>query len=176
MIDINWVELEEQFGSKYKDYAPAGTYKVKIGKVEHRASSTGTVWEEFKPDDSEKYSFPKISHPLTAKTEPKSVNWRRYHWRELFILFGATKDQAQKAVALCEDHDTFEQIAEAYLGSMNKLISKKPEVEIEVWEDGDYSRADFTSSIRMSKPKDKKENALDGAIELTEEEASDVPF
>ena len=170
-MNINWEEIEGKYGGSFKDYAPDGKFEVKISKVNNRASSTGTVWMEFKPDDGDKYAYPKISHPISFNND----SWRQWHMRCLFELLGATKEQAKKAVENCESKDGKEAICKSYEVSMQKLLEKKPTVEIEVWEEGGYSRADFNSSVRMNKPQveEKKEDPLAGAEEISED---DIPF
>lgn len=170
-MDINWEEIEGKYGTAFKDYAPAGKFEVKVSKANNRASSTGTVWMEFKPDDGDKYAYPKISHPISFNNDA----WRQWHMRCLFELFGATKDQAKKAVENCESKDGKEAICKSYEASMQKLLEKKPTVEIEVWEEGGYSRADFNSSVRMNKPQveEKAEDPIAGAEEIEEDS---IPF
>lgn len=172
---FNWDDLSTQYGNKYKDYAPDGVYKVKIGSVENRKSSTGTFWMEFKPEDSEQYAFPKISHPLSAKNK----NWRAWHWKELFVLLGASDEGAKKNVEACEGKADFAHIQAAYLSAMERLVAKKPEVDIEVWKDGKYSRADFNNGVRMNRPDDEKEATSATDILGSEEisiDAGDIPF
>ena len=174
MPNINWDELASNY-NKFKEYAPAGIHKVKVASVENREASTGTVWQEFKFEDDEKYAFPKVSHPLSNK----NANWRAWHWKCLFELLGATEESAKKAVESCEGKGSFDQIKEAYLNAMNRLAAKHPEVEIEVWSDGQYSRADFNDRVRMSRPDDAPRqastpaNPLEGAEEIND---TDVPF
>ncbi len=169
-MSIDWTSIEEKFGGNFKDYAPAGKHKVKMGSVANHTSSTGTVWIEFKPAD-DKYAYPKIGHPISFNNDA----WRQWHMRCLFELFGATKDQAKKAVETCEGKDGKEAICASYENAMKKLIDKKPEVEIEVWEEGGYTRADFTANVRMNRPPEgtEPESVLDGAEEISEDE---IPF
>ena len=169
-MNINWEEIEGKYGGSFKDYAPAGKYKVKIGSVANRASSTGTVWIEFKPAD-DKYAYPKIGHPISFNNDA----WRQWHMRCLFELFGATKDQAKKAVENCEGEGGKEAICKMYESAMQRLIKKNPEVEIEVWEEGGYTRADFNNSVRMNKPQteEKQEDILSSSEEISDEE---IPF
>lgn len=161
-MSIDWTSIEEKYGR----YAPAGKYKVKIGSVANHTSSTGTVWIEFKPA-GDKYAYPKIGHPISFNNDA----WRQWHMRCLFELFGATKDQAKKAVENCESKDGKEAICKSYEASMQKLLEKKPTVEIEVWEEGDYPRADFTANVRMNRPpvEEKAEDPIAGAEEIEED-------
>lgn len=174
MSSINWDELASNY-NKYKDYAQPGIYKVKVASVENREASTGTVWQEFKFEDSDQYAFPKVSHPISSK----NANWRAWHWKCLFELLGATEDNAKKAVESCEGKGAFDQVKEAYLNAMARLVARHPEVEIEVWSDGQYSRADFDDRVRMSRPDDTPRQSstsndpLEGAVEIKGEE---IPF
>jgi len=176
MAEINWDDLSNEFGGKYKDYCPAGIHTVVVDTVEHRTASTGTVWEEFKFEDSDQYAFPKVSHPVSSK----NAKWRQWHWKELFVFLGATEENAKKAVASCESKTNFDQIAAAYLSAMERLVAKHPTVEIEAWKDGKYMRADFNARVRMSSPDDEKPEKTDdpfaGATEATDIDAGDIPF
>ncbi len=171
MPNINWEEIEGKYGGNFKDYAPAGKFTATFDKVSNRASSTGTIWMEFKPADGDKYAYPKISHPISFNNDA----WRQWHMRCLFELFGATKDQAKKAVENCEAKEGKEAIAKMYETSMKKLLEKKPTTEIEVWQEGDYMRADFTAGVRMNRPpvEEKAEDILATGEEVSDEE---VPF
>lgn len=174
---INWGEAEEKAGNQYKDYAPAGTYKVKVVGIDiHEAGKNGSIAQDFKMAEDDNYQYPKITHWLSFKNE----NWRFIHNRQLMMLFGATKDQAQKAVETCEGKGDKNAIANAYQQAYDRLLKKQPEVEIEVWPDGKYSRADFTStSVRMSHPDDEPYQKSDDVISSGEEitiEQDDLPF
>lgn len=176
MADFNWDEMADEFGGKYKDYCPAGIWKAKLDTVEHRVASTGTLWEEFKFQDSDNYAFPKVSHPLSQK----NAKWRAWHWKELFVFLGATEENAKKAVEACESKGDFDKIAAAYLSSMERLVAKHPEVEIEAWKDGKYMRADFNARVRMSHPDDDKPaktiDPFEGATPADDIDAGDIPF
>ena len=176
---INWGEAEEKAGGNFKDYAPAGVYKVKVAGIDiHEAGNNGSIAQDFKLAEDD-YQYPKITHWLSFKNE----NWRFVHNRELMMLLGATKEDAQKAVELCESKGTKENIAKAYQQAYERLIKKNsPEVEIETWPDGKYSRADFTStSVRMSHPddepyqkQDSAEDIIDSGDAITDD--LDIPF
>ena len=177
MAALDWDAMSEQYGSKYKDYAPAGIWKAKVDSVENRKSSTGTIWQEFKFQDSEKYAFPKVSHPLSEK----NANWRAWHWKELFMLMGATEENAKKAVESCEGKANFTQIQAAYCSAMERLVNKHPEIEIETWKDGKYMRADFNDHVRLNHPDDEpyqssNDNPLEGAEEATDIDSESIPF
>lgn len=170
---MNWDDIEKSAGGEYKDYAPAGIYKVKIAKVDIHEISTGSVAEDFHFAEDE-YKYPKATHWLSFKND----NWRCLHQRNLMMLLGATKEAAQKAVEICEGKNSKDAKISAYQQTYDKLLKKNPEVEIEVWkEDGaKYSDADFThGSVRMNKPGDDKPAKKDeGQIVLDQAEPVDV--
>ena len=178
---INWSEAEEKAGNQFKDYAPSGIYKVKVVSVDHHvAGEKGSIAQDFKFAEDEAYQYPKVTHWLSFNND----NWRFIHNRSLMMLFGATKEQAQKAIETCEGKSKKEDIIKAYQQTYERLLAKKPEVEIEVWPDGKYSRADFTaSSVRMSHPddepyekKDSTDEILDSAEEVKLDADLDIPF
>lgn len=176
---INWGEAEEKAGGNFKDYAPAGTHKVKLVSVDHHeAGQNGSIAQDFKFAEDDSYQYPKVTHWLSFKND----NWRFIHNRSLMMLFGASKENAQKAIEICESKSKKEDIVKAYQQAYERLIAKKPEVEIEVWPDGKYSRADFTSSsVRMSHPDDEpyeKSETGDDIMQSGEEISldTDLPF
>ena len=62
------------------------------------------------------------------------------------------------------------------MSAYDRLIAKSPEVQIEVWKDGKYSRSDFNAGVRMSRPSDDEVgDVLDGAEEV-EMSDNDFPF
>ena len=177
---INWGEAEEKAGGQFKDYAPSGVYKVKVVSVDHHeAGKNGSIAQDFKFAEDENYQYPKVTHWLSFKND----NWRFIHNRSLMMLFGISKDDAQKAVEICESKGNKDAIVKTYQQTYEKLLKKQPEVEIEVWPDGKYSRADFTSnSVRMSHPDDepykKSDDIMDGAeeVSLETDEMGELPF
>ena len=177
-MSINWEEAEEKAGGQFKDYAPAGTYTVKVASVEHHeAGQNGSIAQDFKFEEDENYQYPKVTHWLSFKND----NWRFIHNRSLMMLLGASKENAQKAIEVCEGKGNKDAIIKAYQQTYERLLAKKPLVEIEVWPDGKYSRADFTaSSVRMSRPDDKpyakSDDPIDGAVDLSTDEMGDIPF
>ena len=174
---MNWDEIEKSAGGEFKDYAPAGVYKVKVESVEIHEIPTGSVAQDFKFAEDD-YKYPKTTHWLSFKND----NWRCLHQRNLMMVLGATKEAAQKAVEICESKGGKEAIISAYQQTYDKLLKKKPEVEIEVWKDeGEkYSESDFThGSVRMNKPGEAKKDSgqliLDQA-EPVEMESDELPF
>lgn len=155
-MTINWEEAQANYGSQFKEFAPDGVHAVKIEKVENRASTTSeTIWMEFYPEQNDQYKFPKISHPLSNK----NLNWRAWHWKELFVLFGATEENAKKAVETCENKKSYKEIAAAYEQAMNRIATKAKPVDIEVWREPNsvgkvYAVADFNTGVRLNRPED----------------------
>lgn len=178
-MSIDWGKLESELGG-FKDYAPAGLYKAKLDSVEiHEVGSNGSVAQDFKFADNENYAFPKATHWLSFKNE----GWRQLHNMKLMVVLGASEENAKKAVEACESKGDKENIIKAYQQAYERLAKKSPEVEIEVWQDGKYSRSDFTNgSVRMSRPgddkpqKDDSTDILSGAEDVTAEENVDLPF
>ena len=177
---INWEEAEadKKAGGSFKDYAPAGFYKVKvIGINIHEVGTNGSIAQEFEFAESDDYQYPNATHWLSFKND----NWRFIHNRSLMILLGATKEDAQKAIESCESKGSKENIAKAYQQTYERLLKKKPEVEIEVWQQGKYSRADFNNSVRLNRPddapyqkQDSAEDIIDSGDAITDD--LDIPF
>ena len=179
-MSLDWDKIESDNNKGFKDYAPEGIFKTKIEKVVLKEAGTGSKGIEFKLADNADYKFPKYG--AVAWLSSKNPGWRQHHMKELFVLLGFTEDQARKAVEVCEDK---EDLGKAYLTAFEKALPKSKEVEIEVFykdEDSQYTTWDFTSSkVRMNKPEKstkpaKKEEVLEDAVELSSEEATDLPF
>lgn len=162
----DWDELEKEFGGK--NYAPAGKYTVKVSSVDHHiVGDKGSIAQDFFFEEKDGMKFPKATHWLSTK----NVKWRRFHNRNLMMLLGASKEAAQKAVDMCETKSGNKAtLINAYQAMYDKLITKAPEVEIEVWQDGKYSRGEFTDrSVRMSHPDDAKPEKTDSADDILED-------
>lgn len=144
----NWDELENQYGSKYKDYAPEGEHEAVISEIKiHEVGQKGSIAQDFIFSDSDKYAFPKVTHWLSFKND----GWRKHHNKCLMVLLGATEDQAKKAVDACESKEGKDNIVKAYADTYKRLASKHPKVVIDVWQDGKYKVAEFVDSqVRMS--------------------------
>ena len=181
MSQTDWTRLEEEMGNKYKDYAEDGKYTVKCDGVEIKeVGQNGSIIMKFHFEETD-VQFPTADHWLTFK-EGKD-NWRKWHNRCLMIVLGASKDAAEKAVDVCETSGEKEKIVKAYEATFKKLLAKKPSVEIEVYTENDYARAEFKDgSVAMShgdkatkkeKGEEKTDDVLAGAEEI---ELSDIPF
>ena len=177
-IDWDKVEEENKHVSKYKDYAPEGVFTTKVAEVKLQEASTGSKGIRFILADNDKYAFPKYG--AVAWVSLKNPSWRQHHMKELFVVLGFTEAQARKAVEQCEGNDD---LANAYLTMFEKALPKSKEVEVVVFrvhEDDQYATWDFSSDkVRMNRPekkKEKKEDVLADAVELSTEEATDLPF
>ena len=138
---INWENIDKEMGGNFKEFAPDGKYTVECNGIEIKeVGSNGSIIMKFGFAEGD-YKYPTADHWLTFK-EGKE-NFRQYHNRNLMMVLGATKENAQKAVELCESKSGKDAIVKAYEQTFKKLLAKKPEVSIEVWADGKYSKADF---------------------------------
>lgn len=183
-MSTNWEEIEKEFGNGFKDYAPDGKYTVKVASVDIRPVGTkGSIVQEFHFEETDEYKFPKsAAHWLSFKEG--GDNWRKLHQRNLMMVLGATKENAQKAVDTAEDKNDKDAIVKTYIQLYERLLKTKPEVEIEVWKDGEYSTAEFTdSSVRMNRPEkkeDKKDAPVDdifeGAEVVSPDSLDEMPF
>lgn len=176
MAGIDWDEIEEKYGNQFKDYAEDGTYKVKCDGVEVKdAGTNGNKIVKFHFEETDDFQFPTADHWLSVKNK----GWRIKHMKDLFVALGSTEDKAKKCCELAESKDDFEYAAKAYAKGFETLLAKKPEIEIEVYTEGKYARAEFTNrTVAMRRDSDKKEEPLAGAEEVGEEEIdlSEMPF
>lgn len=175
-MSINWSEAEEKAGGDFKPYAGDGLYTVKCVGVEIKeVGQNGSVIMRFKFEENDKMVYPSADHWLSFKND----NWRYVHNARLMQLFGATEDAAKKAVEMAESKSGKENIMKAYKSCYDKLLVKKPEVEIEVYTENGYARAEFTDR-RVAMPHGNEpakeapaNNPLDGAQEVA---IDDLPF
>jgi len=176
---IDWDAVEKDNEMKYKDYAPEGKHTTKVKEVTLQEASTGSKGIRFVLADNNEYAFPKYG--ATAWVSSKNPSWRQHHMKELFVVLGFTEAQARKAVEQCEEK---EDLAKSYLDMFAKALPKSKEVEVAVFrvhEDDQYATWDFASEkVRMNRPekakKEKKEDVMAGAVELSTEETDDLPF
>lgn len=174
--EINWDEIEQQYGSQYKDYAVDGKYTVKCDGVEIKDAGTkGNKVVKFHFADNDEYQFPTADHWLSKNNR----GWRIKHMKDLFMVLGSTEDKAKKCCELAEAKGDFDYAAKAYAKGFETLAGKKPEVEIEVFTDGKYARAEFTDrSVAMRRDDDKKPESSSDDIMADGEELSldSLPF
>lgn len=178
----NWEDLDKEMGGNFKDFANDGVHKVRCNGVEIKEVGTnGAVVMKFGFEETDNVQYPTADHWLTFK-EGKD-NWRKYHSRNLMMVLGAPKDAAQKAVDMCESKSGKDAIVKAYDQTFSKLTSKKPAVEIEVYTENGYARAEFTDrSVAMPHGEEPQkspteapaeESPLEGAEEI---DLGDLPF
>ena len=168
-MSINWDAIDEEYaGGDYKDYAPTGTYKVKLNSVElKQAGAKGNYIVKFGFEETDEYQFPTADHWMSKEKQ----NWRIKHMKDLMMVLGASEDQAKKACEISESKDSFDYAVQGYEKAFSTLAKKKPEVEIEVFPDGKYSRAEFTDR-RVAMKRD--DNPTAGAEEIILD--TELPF
>jgi hypothetical protein len=174
MAATDWDALESEMGGNFKDFADDGVYKAKCNSVEIKeVGSNGSVIMKFGFEETDDVQYPTADHWLSFKNE----NFRKYHSRNLMMVLGAPKDAAQKAVDMCEGKSGKDAIVKAYEQTFGKLVAKKPEVEIEVYTDGKYARAEFTDrKVAMPHDGDKKEDKDEITLDAEDIDISDIPF
>lgn len=167
---IDWRKVEEDAGSKYKNYAKPGTYKVKCVDVDIREVGTnGSVAQDFIFEEDDQYQYPKATHWLSFKND----SWRQWHNRQLMIVLGSSESTAEKAIDKIEALGDKEKIMKGYATAYKALLKKKPEVEIEVFPDGKYSRAEFTDDTVAMPHDDTKSTAASDTDEVVPEDIED---
>lgn len=153
-MGIDWDAVKEDNGQKYKNYAKPGTYTVKCVDMEIKETSTGSIAQEFIFDEDENYKYPKATHWLTFK-EGKD-GWRQWHNLQLMTVLGSPEETAKKAIEKIEALEGKDKVVKGYEAAYKALLTKKkPTVEIEVYPDGKYCRAEFTDN-RVAMPHDSK--------------------
>lgn len=129
MADINWGQIDEENKKEFKDYAVNGDYDVKVKEVKLKTFDNGGMVFEFAFEDDDNTQFPAATK---AFFKDESKNFRCYHYRNLMMVLGASKENAQKAVEACEGGKNREAIADKYTQAFNRLAQKHPVVKIEV--------------------------------------------
>lgn len=170
---IDWDDIENEMGGKFKNYASDGKYKVKCVGVEVKeVGSNGSVVEKFQFEETNDTVYPTADHWI-AKNNDK---FRAYHQKNLLVMLGASEANARTAVEKAEAKD-FAYAVKFYEDAFNKLLAKKPEVEIEVYTDGKYARAEFTDrKVAMPHDGDKKEDKDEITLDADDIDISDIPF
>lgn len=180
-MSINWAEAEEKAGGNFKNYAADGNYTVKCDDVEIKeVGQNGSVIMKFKFEEGENEQYPSADHWLSFKND----NWRYVHNKRLMMLFGATEEAAKKAVEMAESKSGKENIVKAYEQCFKKLLAKKPTVDIEVYTENDYARAEFRDrSVAMphgdEPQKEAKGDDIMGApapVAAEQTDLTDLPF
>lgn len=177
---LDWNKIQEESGSKFKAYYADGKYKAKCDGVEVKeVGSNGSVIMKFHFEETDQAQYPTADHWLSFKND----SWRAWHNKCLMVVLGASEENAKKAVELCESKSSKEDKVKAYETTYKKLLAKKPEVEIEVYTENNYARAEFTDrSVAMPHDNEpQKEEAGDDILATAEEvkdevELTDLPF
>ena len=121
-MTTDWDELQGEMGGNFKNFYEDGKYSAKCDDVEIKEVGTnGSVIMKFHFEDGDDGQFPTADHWLSFKNE----KWRKWHNRCLMIVLGASKENAQKAVDLCESKSGKENIIKAYSQTYKKLLTKK---------------------------------------------------
>ena len=177
---LDWDNIQKEAGGNFKNFYADGEYKVKCDGIEIKeVGQNGSVIMKFHFEEDEKGQFPTADHWLSFKND----SWRQWHNKCLMVVLGATDDAAKKAVEIAESKSGKENIIKAYEQVYKKLLMKKPEVEIEVYTENNYARAEFKDRT-VAMPHDsepQKENnegdPLAGSEDASDEIAMDeVPF
>ena len=138
---INWDDVQSKAGGNFKNFYADGKYTAKCNGVEIKEVGTnGSVIMKFSFEEDDKGKFPTADHWLSFKND----SWRQWHNKCLMELFGATEEAAKKAVEMAESKEGKDNIIKGYEACYKKLLAKKPEVEIEVFTEDKYARAEFT--------------------------------
>ena len=145
-MSINWDDVQEKSGGKFKNFYEDGDYTVKCDGVEFKEVGTnGSIIMRFHFEEGENGKYPTADHWLSFKNE----SWRQWHNKCLMVMFGATDDAAKKAVEMAESKEGKDNIIKGYEACYKKLLAKKPEVKIEVFTEmnpatgKEYARAEF---------------------------------
>lgn len=188
----DWDKLEEEYNKgEFKDYAPLGTYKVKIVGVEVDSTTNGTDYVRFEAEETEEYQFPKSSQHWLSK---KKVGWRKWHHKNLLVALGATEANARAAIDKV-DYDGVSDVnlITGYRKVYETIVAKKPVVEVVVREqynkNGEVSKSkkgvpytefEFTDKgvFIDNTPKDMLTTPVEEAMGETEELDNDleIPF
>lgn len=173
-MSLNWDAIDQEYaGGDFLPYAEPGKYKVLCDSVEFKqAGSKGNYVMKFHFAPTEEYQFPTADHWLVKDKQ----NWRAKHCKDLYMVLGATEANAKKACELAESKDSFDYAVSAYQQGFVSLLGKKNSmVEIEVYPDGKYSRAEFTDRrVAMRRDDDTNDSPLADSEEVILD--TDLPF
>lgn len=184
MAGFDWDSIEDEFKGDFKPYAADGTYEVKLDKVEKKTTGNGKIVFEFFFQEDDEQQYPKASRFFFSDEKKK---FRMFHYRNILMVLGMSKENAQKAIESCEGKNNDEAITDAYAQTFNRGAQKHPKIKIEVsTEEGSngksYARAEFADpSIHFS---NNKKPASSPSIDVTEEsddasdsiDISEIPF
>lgn len=175
-MSLDWQSIESEMGGNYKKFYADGKYTAKCDGVEIKeVGQNGSVIMKFHFEETDEAQYPTADHWLSFK----NASWRAWHNKCLMVVLGATEAAAKKAVEVCESKDDKEAKVKAYEATYKKLLTKKPSVEIEVYTENGYARAEFVDrSVAMPHGDEPaKEEKAEEVVEQGEENDSlDIPF
>lgn len=147
MTTIDWSKAEEEAGGNFKKFVADGNYTVKCDGVEIKeVGENGSIIMKFHFEDINDEQVPTADHWLSFKND----SWRYIHNKRLMMVLGATEDAAKKAIEAAESKDGKDNKVKAYDQLYKRLLAKKPTVDIEVFTEGKYARAEFADrSVAM---------------------------
>ena len=95
--------------------------------------------------------------------------------KELLTVLSGNEENAKKVCEMAESKGSFDYAVQGYEKAFTTLSKKTPEVEIEVYPDGKYSRAEFTDR-RVAMKRDTDPMAGAEQITLDQQDDLDMPF
>lgn len=170
---IDWSDVQDKAGGSFKNYYADGKYTAKCDGVEIKeVGQNGSVIMKFHFEETDEAQYPTADHWLSFKNDA----WRQWHNKCLMVVLGATDDAAKKAVEMAESKSGKDNIVKAYEQVYKKLLAKKPEVEIEVYTENNYARAEFLDrSVAMPHGDEPaKENKGDDVLAGAEDASGEI--
>ena len=178
-MSIDWDDVQKNAGGNFKNYYADGKYTAKCDGVEIKeVGQNGSVIMKFHFEETDEAQYPTADHWLSFKNDA----WRQWHNKCLMQVLGATEENAKKGVEMAESKSGKENIIKGYEACYKKLLAKKPEVEIEVFTENNYARAEFTDrTVAMphddeGQPKPTSEDSSSLSEDSEEVDLSEVPF
>lgn len=176
---INWEQVDEQYANNnFKEYAPEGTFKVKVVDATARQVKGGAYVMDFEFEEDDKYQYPKAGCFISKDKD----NWRYHYVKNLFMVLGAPEDKSKQVIEKAEEKGDYDFAVKTYEASFKRLLQKKPETEINVYFSGNVSKkgnpinnSEFTDSRVKMKRKEEKVEAVVGDIEVIPTD-DEIPF
>lgn len=189
MSDINWNTIEEENKREFKGYVVNGEYDVKLDSVVLKTFDNGGMAFKFAFEETDTTKYPEVTRSFFSD---EKKNFRCYHYRNLMMVLGASKENAQKAVEACEGGKNREAIADKYTQAFNRLAQKHPVVKIEVRDQYDrngnprvsakgktYQESEFKDPSVYFPPNKRAEKKADDVLPTDDEveiDPSELPF
>lgn len=126
---MDWNKIDEENKKEFKDYVANGDYDVKLDSVVLKTFDNGGMAFKFAFEETDTTKYPEATRSFFSD---EKKNFRCYHYRNLMMVLGASKENAQKAVEACEGGKNREAVADKYAQAFNRLAQKHPVVKIEV--------------------------------------------